>query len=67
MDALHYLVELLQTRLFLTGRSEKVRTIEEVYADIKADKEAQKIRRYKTEEPATSFDFHTEGTAAGYL
>jgi len=67
VDALHYLVELLQTRLFLTGRSEKVRTIEEVYADIKADKEAQKIRRYKTEEPATSFDFHTEGTAAGYL
>lgn len=67
VDALHYLVELLQYDLMLDRKVEEPKTLEQIYAEIRADKAAQAIRKYdlvqKKEEQALDFD----NSPAGYL
>lgn len=66
VDALHYLVELLQFKLFM-DRPQKERSMEEIWKSIRAEKEDQKVRKFKIEsrEEITHFDF--DNTMAGYL
>lgn len=68
VDALHYLVELLQFKLFLTPHVEPVTDLAKVYAEIEAEKYQQihhpKIPMTDREELG-SFDF--SGNPAGYL
>lgn len=67
VDALHYLVELLQYKLFLTPHIEAVPDMAKIYAEIAAEKE-QQIRFPKLpmeREELSGFDF--ANSPAGYL
>jgi hypothetical protein len=69
VDALHYLVESLQFRLFLDGPSRQEKSLEEIYKEIAAEK-AERIAHPKIpfpwdREELTEFQF--ENTPAGYF
>jgi hypothetical protein len=67
VDSLHYLVELLQYKLYLDRPEEKKQTMDEIWRDICAEKEDRmkhpKLKMNQDEE-LTAFDF---SGAAGYL
>lgn len=67
VDALHYLVELLQFKLFMDRPQEGKLTLEQKIASIRAEKLAQKSHKFKmpVSDDISSFDF--ENSTAGYL
>jgi hypothetical protein len=69
VDSLHYMVEMLQYQLFLSPRKEESKSIEEVYAQLKIDLEAAKLRghRYPLVQEKEGNMFDPTGNRAGYL
>lgn len=67
VDALHYLVELLQFELFMDRRPAGQMSQEEIWKSIRAEKAAQKIRRFPIEKRETLSEFKFEDSFAGYL
>lgn len=67
VDALHYLVEMLQYRLFLNDRVQKEKSLEEIYKEIREEKKQKSINRYALEADVQSHHYDTSGSPAGYL
>jgi len=67
VDALHYLVELLQFKLFLNSPRKQEQTLDEIWKQVRADRAAQKIKRFPLEAKETLSEFKFEDSAAGYL
>lgn len=68
VDSLHSMVELLQYQLFLNGSPERAKTITEIYAEIRAEKEARdKKRCWPMTNSDKSFLPDFTGRPAGYL
>lgn len=67
VDALHYLVELLQFKLFVTPRKDDVQTREEAVKEYQRQKADLARPKWKigNHEPLSSFDF--ENSSAGYF
>lgn len=67
VDALHYLVELLQYDLFLADRSEKKKTMSEIYAEIRAEKAQMQRPKLEIDQSGDKGGYDFAGSAAGYL
>lgn len=66
VDALHYLVELLQFKLFM-DRPRAEKSMEEIWAQIRADKAARKVHKFPMENKEPLSEFKFEGSTAGYF
>lgn len=67
VDALHYLVELLQFKLFLGQAAPNEKSMEEIRKTVRADLAARKIKRFPLEREEQDMSFEFEGSSAGYL
>lgn len=67
VDALHYLVELLQFKLFLNSPDKKEKDMDEIWKQVRADRAAQKIKRFPMEQTQELSEFKFENSSAGYL
>jgi hypothetical protein len=67
VDALHYLVELLQFKLFLNRPKSEEKSMAEIWASIRAEKAAQKIRKVPMPEAVSLSEFKFDDTFAGYF
>lgn len=66
VDALHYLVELLQFKLFMDRPKTHEKTMAEIWASIRAEKAAQKIRKVPMPEKISLSEF-TFDNSSGYF
>ena len=67
VESLHYMVEMLQYKLFLSPRQDEQKSYEQKLKDYQVEKEALKVRRYPLVQESAFAAFETEGTPAGYL
>lgn len=67
IDALHYLVELLQFKLFLGQSRNNEKTPDEIWKQIRIDRAAQKIRKFPIEDKKPLTEFKFDDSVAGYF
>lgn len=67
VDALHYLVELLQFKLFMDRKPNHEKSMDEIWASIRAEKAAQKIHKVQMPEKVSLSEFTFDNSSAGYF